>query len=100
MYARDAKGRTIEHEGFEIYPLQPDPLILEVCSPSLEIASRIAFLLGDFTRGRVMLIGHDEWANPQTLIPQMGKDFDLAQALQRFEKSRYQKATLNNPYPD
>jgi hypothetical protein len=100
MYLHDNGGHTIANEGVEVQPVQDEPLVLEIRSPSREIAVRTAYLLAWFTRGEVMQAGSNEWESPEVLIPQMGSDFDLDVALERFWNSPFQNSSLENPYPN
>jgi hypothetical protein len=91
-------SRVVE-EYFEIGQVSKQPLIFEVISPNVSIASRVAFFLAKETCGQI--IGSDNSLRPYDyLTDKLGKDFNLSEALMRAEQSIWRESTLENPYPN
>jgi len=87
-----------EREVFEILPVLDEPLILEICSEIPELAARVTYFLAHSTKAHVASTRTGPWQEIQWLVEKLG-DFDLAQALQRVDQSRWRFATHENPYP-
>ena len=93
------QNREKEEEIFDIAPVLDNPLILEISSEIPELAARVAYFLATSTGSRVGSSAEGPWHDVEWLRAKVG-DFDLERALQRVATSRWQRATLENPYPE
>ncbi len=86
-------SREIDNETFDIGKINDDPLVFEVLSNNRDILNRITYFLKRETKG----ITKD---TDETLIQNMGKGFNLEEALERADKSIWRESSLDNPYPN
>ena len=84
-------------ERFDVVEHKWSPLTLKVMSENKYLAARVAYLLAHCTRGQVARTSSGPYENSETLIPEMGQDFDLEEALTRFHDSPFRQSTLENP---
>ena len=92
------KNREKPEEVFEIFPIQNDPLIFEVQSPLSYIAARVTYFLASQMNSQYAEKIDGIYTPPDSLIPMLG-NFALEDAKLRVVNSRWQHATLQNPYP-
>jgi hypothetical protein len=92
------KDRECEQQAFAVEAVSDEPLTLRIRSEMSEMAARVAFFLATETRSLVAESDAGPWHSPEWLIDQVG-GFDLAEAKERVVRSRWQKATPDNPYP-
>ena len=83
----------------EVHPLELDPLVLAIDSEQIALAARVALFLARETAGEVAA-QPGVFSSPDSLIPLLGVDFDLAEALRRADQSVWRSATEENPYPN
>jgi len=83
----------------EVHTVDLDPLILAVDSEQPTLAARVAFFLAHETHGEVSS-ETGVFGSPDSLLPRLGVDFDLAEALKRAHESVWRTATEENPYPN
>ena len=69
-------------------------------SENKHLATRAAYLLAYYAGGQVARTSSGPFENPEALIPEMGRDFNLEAAFARFHNSPFQQSTLENPYPN
>ena len=93
------QNREKQEETFDIAPVLDNPLILEIFSEIPELAARVAYFLASSTGSRVGSSAGGPWHEVEWLRAKVG-DFDLERALQRVATSRWQRATLENPYAE
>ncbi|WP_055442520.1 hypothetical protein [Lacinutrix himadriensis] len=84
--------------NFDIWPINENPLILEVTSGNVENVYRAAYFLARETNGEI-INEKDEIQSLENLIEKMG-DFNLKERLLIADKSVWRKATEENPYPN
>ncbi len=92
-------NRENEHEVFNVDPVAEQPLTLRICSDLHELAARVAYFLATETQSQVAVSEAGPWHDPEWLNDQVG-DFDLAEATRRADRSRWRRATIENPYPE
>jgi hypothetical protein len=92
--------REYHTEQVSITPCQTEPLIVSIRSLQKYIAARTAFLLAKYTNGKVSNEESGPYQDADTIIPDMGKEFDLEEAWTRFWEHRFIRSTLENPYPE
>jgi len=95
LYARH-RGRPLE--AFDVNLSSTDPLVLEVESQHEWIAAAIAYLLAVSTTGGVSAAPSGPFGSAETLLPRIS-GFDVEDAWARYQSSRFQRATLDDPYP-
>jgi hypothetical protein len=93
------QNRESPFERVDINPIKTDPLVLKVKSNRRDIAARTAYILAKETNGMVADELESEYKHYRFLISETGDDFNLQDALSRFENSIFAKTTLENPYP-
>jgi len=93
------QNREKTEEIFTIAPVLDHPLILELSSEIPELAARVAYFLATSTGSRVGSGADGPWHDVEWLRAKIG-DFDLERAFQRVATSRWQRTTLENPYPE
>ena len=82
----DARSR--EGAGaFSVLPFQERPLILVVVSSDRFLAARAAYILAHHVGGAIRRCGENQRIMPEDFIPDLGDDFDLAQAMSRFREA-------------
>lgn len=96
LYLRD---RAEPKKLVEVHQVQEDPLVLAIDSDQAALAARVAFFLARETGGEVAF-GTGVFTSADSLLPLLGADFDLTEALQRADDSVWRSATEDNPYPN
>ena len=91
------QNRSNEQEIFDIDPVLEHPLTLKIASRIPELAARVAYFMASATGSLVGSGADGPWHELDWLRAKVG-DFDLDRAFQRVAASRWQKATLENPY--
>jgi len=91
--------RSGDRESVDVSPSGRRPLILLVKSETPDLAARVAFFLATATRGKVAEQETGPFKVPEELLSKMGRDFDVEAALQRVLRSRFIRATDENPFP-
>lgn len=84
LYASLRKGK--DTDVIDIAPHQETPLILEVSAPTLEMAARTAYILAYHTGGEIRREAQGTSENLDDFAGTLGDDFDLPQALTRFNE--------------
>ena len=96
LYLRD---RADPEDVVEVHPVDLDPLVLAIDSEKAALAARVAFFLAREAHGDVAS-EPGAFASANSLLPHLGVDFDLAEALRRADASVWRSATEENPYPN
>jgi hypothetical protein len=96
LYCRNRGNPT---EVFDVSPRSQEPLLLQVQSPHEWLAARVAYFLAVESGGEIAEQPESTYLAPPTLAARMG-EFDLEAAKERVRRSPFQKATLDDPYPN
>ena len=86
-------SREIGNQTFEILKIKDEPLVFEVSSANHCLLNRVTFFLKRETNGITE-------ETDETLVQNMGEDFDLEEALKRADESVWRTSSLDNPYPN
>ena len=79
---------------------QEEPLILTVTSSTPCLAARTAYVLALSTQGQVARSSIGPFQEASVLLPELGTDFSVAEALSRFTSSPFARSTPDNPDPN
>ena len=79
---------------------QRDPLVLAVVSSSPALAARMAYVLALSTGSGVSRDPAGPYEDVSVLLAQLGSDFSVGEALDRFTVSPFVRSTADNPYPN
>lgn len=96
LYCRNRENPT---EVFDVSPVSPEPLVLEVESPHEWLAARVAYFLAVESVGLVADKPGGLYTGPDVLISKVG-EFDIEAAKERVRQSVFQGATVEDPYPN
>ncbi len=96
LYAQD---RRTPEETVDCSPVSKAPLILKIESEKEYLAARLAWFLTSETDGTVSTTLDGPYQSAETIKDKLGEEFDLSAAVERARACRYNKATLDNPYP-
>lgn len=94
-----AKNRIRPSELFDVVPTSVDPLVLEVESRQEWLAAAVAYLLAASAGGGVSESAAGPFEPGETLLSRVG-ELDVATAWERYWASPFQRATLDDPYPN
>ncbi len=86
-------------EMFDVLPVEGRPELTEVIAGLPYLAARVAYFLATESNSAVAENERGPWLERECLRDKVG-DFDLAQAQERADRSRWRRATLANPYAD
>jgi hypothetical protein len=96
LYAQH-RGRPAEM--FDVFPASAEPLVLQVQSEQEWLAAVVAHLLAEVTGGGVSDAAGGPFEPAASVLPRAG-GFDVPAAWERFRASPFQRATLDDPYPN
>jgi hypothetical protein len=96
LYAQN-RGRS--DEVFNITPALAEPLVLQVESRHEWLAAAVAHLLASTTGGGISEQTAGPFGPPELVLPRV-RGFDVAAAWKWFRASPFQRATLEDPYPN
>lgn len=94
------RNRECTEETIEIEPISENPLVLQISASQKGLLYRITYFLNLVSEGGVSF--DSEFKNmvlKENLIDKM-EGFNLKKAQERVQNSIWQKATLENPYPN
>jgi hypothetical protein len=94
-----ARNRARPDEEFDVLAVATEPLVLEVKSKHEWLAAVVAYLLIETTDGGISEQPTGPFVSAATLLPRAG-DFDIQAAWNRYHESPFQRATLDDPYPN
>ena len=83
----------------EVHAVELEPLVLAIDSEQAVLAARVAFFLARETNGEVAS-ETAVFTSADSLLPRLGIDFDVIEALRRADQSVWRSATEENPYPN
>lgn len=86
LYAHSRVFKDDQH-AFTINPAQEAPLILEVKSLNVDLATRAAYILAYHTGGKIAETLTGDYVEAFAIEDKLGEDFDLTQAMKEFEKA-------------
>ena len=86
-------SREIENQSFMIGKIKDDPLVFEVSSENKYLLNRVVYFLKRETHGITQV-------SDETLLLNMGDDFNLEEALARADASIWRKSGPTNPFPN
>jgi hypothetical protein len=94
-----AQNRDRPDEVFNVFPASDDPLVLQVQSEKEWLAVAVAHLLAETTAGGVSDHTTGPFGPAEAILARAG-GFDTLAAWERFQTSVFQRATLDDPYPN
>jgi hypothetical protein len=94
-----AQNRGRPDEVFNVYPASVEPLVLLVQSEQEWLAVVVAHLLAETTGGGVSDQAAGPFGPSEVVLPQ-ADGFDMKAAWEQFQTNVFQRATLDDPYPN
>ena len=94
-----AQNRGRPDEMFNVFPASAEPLVLQVQSEYDWLAAAVTHLLAEATGGGVSDQAAGPFGPAASMLSRVG-GFDVPAAWERFRASPFQRATLDDPYPN
>ena len=92
-------SRNTDGRELVVNPVSKEPLLLEVSSDDLPLASLVALYLAEHCMGQIF-DGQGDEVSPDFLLNRLRFNDDMISGLDRARCSVWHKATIGNPYPN
>lgn len=94
------QNRENKEEIIQVYPISENPLILQISASQEQLVYRVTYFLSLASEGEISLNEELTQLIDKEFLLEGIKDFNIKESLERVKNSIWQKATLENPYPN